>query len=63
MSTKPPKEIRKVCLKSYVSEEEYEQIVSLSKQTDLSVSELTTRVLLGLENPVQRRLARIYGFT
>ncbi len=43
------KEKRKICLKSYITTKEYSQIVDLSKSCDLSISELTRRVLLGQE--------------
>lgn len=38
---------RCVCLKAYVTEQEYRQIVDLSSRCGLSVSELARRVLLG----------------
>ena len=40
---------RTVCLQSYITADEYGQIVDISQQCGLSVSELTRRVLLGQE--------------
>ena len=43
------KETRSICLKSYLTAKDYSQIVDISQQCGLSVSELTRRVLLGQE--------------
>ena len=39
--------IRKVCLKSYITEAEHARVVSLAEQCGLSASELVRRVVLG----------------
>ncbi|MCT4625695.1 hypothetical protein [Halodesulfovibrio sp.] len=49
MNQKKPQKVRKVCLKSYVTESESDRIVALAKQCGLSVSELVRRVALGQE--------------
>lgn len=47
MNQKKPQKVRKVCLKSYVTESESDRIVALAKQCGLSISELVRRVALG----------------
>lgn len=47
MPQKESDQIRKSCIKSYVTDPEYKQIVELSEQCDLSISELIRRTLLG----------------
>jgi hypothetical protein len=49
MNSKDDSKKRTICLKSYVTDAEYQHIVEVSERTCLSVSELTRRVLLGHE--------------
>lgn len=49
MNKKSPEKIRKVCIKSYMTESESVCIAALAKQCGLSVSEFTRRVTLGHE--------------
>lgn len=41
--------VRSVCLKAYLTPEEYEFVVDFSGRCGLSISEMTRRVLLGQE--------------
>ncbi|MFA9394756.1 MAG: hypothetical protein ACERJ1_08580 [Halodesulfovibrio sp.] len=49
MNKKSPENIRKVCMKSYMTESERDRIAALAEQCGLSVSEFMRRVLLGQE--------------
>ncbi|MEZ6853082.1 plasmid mobilization protein [Halodesulfovibrio aestuarii] len=49
MNKKLPENIRKVCMKSYITESERDRIAALAEQCGLSVSEFIRRVALGQE--------------
>ena len=49
MNKKFPENVRKVCMKSYMTEAERDRIAALAAQCGLSVSEFMRRVVLGQE--------------
>lgn len=49
MNKKSPEKVRKICMKSYMTESERDRIAALAEQCGLSVSEFIRRVALGQE--------------